>query len=119
MTPEQAKWVRKHAWPTPRSAAYARAAAAPDLADEGFGCTCQLRPSHWCRDGQHHRCHVADSNEVPTAWFLHTDGLTPCRYPDGRMVMVWPAGSACRWRCRCDCHRPAHERGLLFDLATA
>ena len=119
MTPEQAAWVREHAWPTRRRDNYAHAAAHPELAAEDYGCVCLLgRPCYWCETGRHHECR-GTGPKVSATFLLESDGLSTFRTPDHRVVNVWLGDRTCRAMCSCHCRRSAHERGLLFDLTTA
>lgn len=115
MTPEQAAWVRKHAWPAPRRAAYAN-----DIRDV-TNCACHGgAPSRQCTTGQHAECPTT-GRPLWEALLCDRNGLDPLylRNTDHtRVAFVWLAGRPCRWICPCRCHQPANEQGLLFDLTT-
>jgi len=117
MTPEQAVWVRLHAWPERLAETAARAIAHPELAAKDYGCVCQLGPCGPCQRGWHDTCRGTGS-KVPVTSLLGSDGWA-VRYAEGRHVFVWLADRTCRAMCPCDCRQTAQERGLLFDLTTA
>jgi len=142
MTPDQAAWVREHAW----------TAGMRKMFQEAPGywlvCACQSSgPCHNSKDpGRHQRCHVG----VPLPDYetiISPRGGTrvcafnePYRYPTASatgwrrstLAMVWLADRRCAWRCTCtDCdhsrdvaHAPEknpmrpirYELVELFDL---
>jgi len=89
-------------------------------------CACQSGLTHWCRTGQHDRCHRAAPLRSYAAVICGPDGETPALFAEPyahdtdvyatgprrtSLAMVWLADRVCAWQCPCDCgHRPARPR---------
>ncbi|GAA1765769.1 DUF6248 family natural product biosynthesis protein [Streptomonospora arabica] len=101
MTPEEAAWVREHAWMGQLQREYA---ALPGVTHT---CTCQFGPTGHCGVGQHDQCQSTAWEPKPETYV--TDGKGSVRYfADPREpARVWLAPTACGWLCPCGCHRPA------------
>lgn len=127
MTPEQAAWVRQHAWTKKMRHTYAET--------PGFytSCACQYGLTSWCQHDKHGRCHRAKpltSHETVICWrgdrpayfleeFTHkTEDATG--WKRSRLAMVWLADRVCRWVCPCGCHTaPAapEQLGLFVEVS--
>lgn len=121
MTPEEAAWVREHAWTQGMRKTYAEV--------PGFYLTCACQRTGPCinsRDpGRHARCHVG-RHPLPDyeTWILWPDGRV-CAFPEPyqhptaqavgwhyeRLATVWLADRRCAWRCACDCGHPRTDVG--------
>ncbi|HZB28965.1 MAG TPA: DUF6248 family natural product biosynthesis protein [Streptosporangiaceae bacterium] len=112
MTPDQAAWVREHAWTGTMRKEFREVPQAYSI------CPCQAGPSTWCKTGQCGRCLrsapidiyatviVSPAGYHPAVFagpYEHptTDAVGP-KYP--RIAMVWLADRVCRWVCPHACH---------------
>ncbi|MFI6909898.1 DUF6248 family natural product biosynthesis protein [Nonomuraea sp. NPDC050394] len=131
MTPDEAAWVREHAW-TERMR-HVETTAWPGHYTQ---CACQRLDCHPCTHNQHNRCTrgprqsregmIADRTGVHPACFAqpyqHVTIDGPPRPTP--VAQVWLADRVCRWSCPCPCGRPTapkpatYELVPLFDLAT-
>ncbi|NRQ40687.1 hypothetical protein HII36_54090 [Nonomuraea sp. NN258] len=121
MTPEQAAWVREHAWlPAMRRQPYWLPGGGTTY-DQGAAlavCACMEGICWQCRSGRHEFCDRRRIKPGPEWWIQNRplDYITP--------TAVWIAGRACRSLCPC-CPdgppppppaAPAYELVALFDL---
>ncbi|MDF5758586.1 DUF6248 family natural product biosynthesis protein [Spongiactinospora sp. TRM90649] len=121
MTPEQAAWVREHAWTTPMR---------KNLRDTPAfytTCHCQAGLSHWCSPevDQHARCHRGSPLTTWEGLICDRTGVHPVRFAEPfdhptapgaageprreRLAVVWLADRVCRWICPCTCHQAARR----------
>ncbi|MGW4476984.1 DUF6248 family natural product biosynthesis protein [Nonomuraea sp. NPDC004354] len=116
MTPEEARWVRDHAWtremrrqphmiPGTGRATY-------DTAQALARCECMVGVCGHCAIGQHRFCHAKTIKPRPEGWLKNRplDYIPP--------TAVWQADRACRSLCPCRCpeERPAPERYEVVPL---
>lgn len=122
LTPDEAAWIRDHAW---TAAMRHRHAIFPDSA-----CLCQSGRSHMCANGEHDRCDLGALTNFHTLIRLPDD--TPARFPHPyrhptesdlgpvyeRSALVWLADRVCRWQCPCGCHTapPEPVQPVQLDL---
>lgn len=124
MTPEQAAWVREHAW--------TKAMARTFQESPGFylKCACQRGTTWYCANGKCGRCHRAKPG--PPDWedvICDKTGnrplyfATPYQHPTPsitgdrreRVAQVWLADRTCRWVCSCPHH--AQPGRLTYEAA--
>lgn len=119
MTPEQAAWVREHAWTDAMRSGLTGPAR--------HRCACQDdHVTGWaCRADQCHRCDYGEPVAYETTIRRH-GGLRPASLPTPMrheprtaygtrtMAMVWLADRVCCRVCSCSCHVPAPTQLGLF-----
>lgn len=115
MTPEQAEWVRTHAWPGWMLAI--------DSDYKGRGCflyrmcPCQVGYCGACdandkTEPRHDLCLTRHRGGPIELWQQSISNL------DGRRIAnVYTIGHHCRWACTCDCWRPAGQIALFGAAA--
>lgn len=145
MTPDEAAWVRGHAWTQSMRKQYKEL--------PGYHLTCACQHNGPCLNasdpGRHQRCHMGTPLYRNETMIEVRGGQAvavfrePYRYPTAsatgwhfdHAALVWLADRRCRWACSCDCGHPrddiAHAPGRnpmrpityaavpLFDLAGA
>lgn len=102
MTPEQAAWVREHAWTAEMRAN-----------NPAWRAECLCQRSKPCR---HDRCR-ADSGPLHETAICDRTGVR--LLADAEHTRVWLADRTCRWRCRCRCHIPARRPASAMTEAEA
>lgn len=126
-TPDQAAWIRDHAW-TPAMRKTHREVPAFFRT-----CDCQYGLTSWCQHDQHDRCHRAPPLRSVETYICDTTGTTPLAFAAPyehrtdtsatgpqftSLAQVWLADRVCRWVCPCTCHTAPPEPGppLQLDL---
>jgi len=125
VTPDDATWVRAHAWPGWLHTQWRH------NPDHVTTCGCQWGPTGHCGRSRHAECWFATGrpgadhgpSAVVETWIATSRGEV-AGVP-GVTGRVWLADRVCRWRCPCTCHDPALERRPgaavqldLFNLST-
>jgi hypothetical protein len=102
MTPDEAAWIRDHAWtPAMRRQPYwipGTSTATYDHAHALALCACMVHVCSACRGHRHELCHAQRIRPQPE-WYLQAPGTH-------RAIPVWAAGRACRSLCPCPHVKP-------------
>lgn len=120
MPADAAAWVRANAWTQGMRSTFG------DVPGHYLLCACQFGLTHYCRIGQHGRCHRATPQPSSETWvcdraqhpchfkkpFRHLSRTSATGPRKDRSAAVWLADRVCRWLCPCTCHEVGKQLSL-------